>query len=96
MDAFSEKEIRERLGQLPGWSLEDGALHRVFEFDGFPAAIGFMVQASRRIDAMNHHPEWSNIYNKVDVRLTSHDAGGITESDIELARVLDELADPAA
>jgi len=96
MRAFTEDEITTRLHDLPGWSLEDGALHRVFEFDGFPAAIGFMVQASRRIDAMNHHPEWSNVYNKVDVRLTSHDAGGVTESDFELARVLDELADPAA
>jgi len=94
MTAFSEDEIIKRLDDFPGWSLDDGVLHRVFEFDGFPAAIGFMVQASRRIDALNHHPEWTNVYNKVDVRLTSHDAGGVTASDFELARVLDELAEP--
>lgn len=77
--------------QLPGWSFEDGSLHREFEFETFPAAIAFMVRASRQIDAMDHHPQWTNVFNSVDVRLTSHDAGGVTERDVELAHILDDL-----
>lgn len=93
MTAFNDEEISERLAQHPDWDRDGDALHRRFEFDGFPAAMAFMVQASRQIDAMNHHPEWSNVYNVVEVRLTSHDAGGVTDKDFTLAGILDDLAD---
>ncbi len=96
MSALNEEEINERLEKHHDWTVEDGALHREFKFEGFPAAMAFMVQASRQIDAMNHHPEWSNVYNVVDVRLTSHDEGGITDRDFTLAGIFDELASPTA
>lgn len=96
MSAFSEEEINKRLGDHREWTLVDGALHRQFEFDDFPAAMAFMVRASRQIDALNHHPEWSNVYNKVDVRLISHDQGGVTDKDFTLVGIFDDLADPSA
>lgn len=95
MTAFNDEEISERLTQHPNWERDGDVIHRRFEFAGFPAAMAFMVQASRQIDALNHHPEWSNVYNVVEVRLTSHDAGGVTDKDFTLAGILDDLADSA-
>lgn len=76
-----------------GWELsEDGtAIERRFEFAGFPAAIAWMTRAAFEAERMNHHPEWTNVYNRVDVRLTSHDTGGLTERDFELARRLNDI-----
>ena len=70
-----------------GWSLtEDGkAMTKSFEFRNFIAAFGFMTEAAMWAEKWNHHPEWFNVYNKVDVRLTTHDAGGLTEKDLKLA-----------
>ncbi len=74
------------------WKEENNALKRTYEFKTFVAAIAFMVNAAMYIDQMNHHPEWTNIYNKVIVKLQSHDAGNkVTEKDRELAKVLDKV-----
>lgn len=77
-----------------GWSVDGDAITRTFEFDDFAAAIAFINRAAGPIDEMNHHPEWTNVYNRVEVRLTSHDAGEVTDRDLRLAEVLDGLATP--
>lgn len=70
-----------------GWTVEEAgkAIHRQFKFKDFPVALGWMVQMGTIAERMNHHPEWSNVYNRVDVRLTTHDAGGLTKLDLQLA-----------
>lgn len=80
------------LTELPGWSLERGKLHRQFQFKSFVEAFGFMSSAALVAESMGHHPEWFNVYNRVTVDLTTHDAGGITELDLTLARRMNELA----
>ena len=77
--------------QLDGWIIKNNKLHKVFEFTSFNQAFGFMARASMEIEKMNHHPEWFNVYNKVVIDLTTHDAGGITKNDTNLAKILDSL-----
>ncbi|MDO7835273.1 4a-hydroxytetrahydrobiopterin dehydratase [Sphingobium sp. HBC34] len=88
---------RQRDALLPGleaWTLADdgAAIARRFVFGDFVAAFGFMTRAAIVAERMNHHPEWANVYNRVDVRLTTHDADGLSMRDIALARALDALA----
>jgi len=90
--ALSETEQQERLGGVPGWAIEDGALARTFTFPSFVVAFGFMASAAIVAEKMNHHPEWSNVYNRVTVRLVTHDVGGISDLDFELAARMSELA----
>lgn len=85
-------EIESRLDLLDGWSLEDGKLHRVFAFESFVEAFGFMTRAALIAEKMDHHPEWSNVYSRVEVSLTTHDAGGVTELDFRLACAMDSIA----
>jgi 4a-hydroxytetrahydrobiopterin dehydratase len=82
------------LSSLSGWSEVAGgtAIQRKFTFKDFNQAWGFMSRAALIAEAMNHHPEWTNVWNKVDVTLSTHDAGGVTELDVTLARAMDELA----
>ena len=89
---LTQAELDEAVGQLPGWSCLDGKLHREYQFADFIHAFGFMATAAPAIEAMNHHPEWSNVYGKVTVDLSTHDAGGITELDVELASKLEKIA----
>ena len=88
---LAEDELRRALEQLPGWSLETGKLHRDLRFDGFVEAFGFMSSMALVSEAMNHHPEWSNVYGRVAIDLSTHDAGGITERDLEWAKRADAL-----
>jgi 4a-hydroxytetrahydrobiopterin dehydratase len=88
---LSEEQIKKELTNLPGWSVVNGKLHRDFVFKDFIEAFGFMSTAALHIEKMNHHPEWFNVYNKIKVDLTTHDAGGITQNDINLARILNSL-----
>ena len=82
------------LAALDGWTLEeDGlAITKRFKFADFSAAFGFMARASLAAEKLDHHPEWSNVYNRVEVRLTTHSAGGLTGRDFELARMMDAIA----
>ena len=89
MSTFTDAQIEEALESLPGWSQEGEAIVRTYEFADFAAAIDFMAAARPAIDELDHHPEWTNVYNRVDVRLNSHDVGGVTERDFQLARFLD-------
>ena len=82
------------LGDLDGWSAVQGrdAICKSYEFADFNAAWGFMSRVALKADQMDHHPEWFKVYNKVDVTLATHDAGGVTEKDIVLARFMDTVA----
>jgi 4a-hydroxytetrahydrobiopterin dehydratase len=91
MERLSSEQISDELKSLPGWSVKDEKLHKDFEFESFNQAFGFMTRASMEIEKMNHHPEWFNVYNKLTVDLTTHDAGGITENDINLAKTINSL-----
>lgn len=83
--------IAESLKELDGWKLIDGKLHKEFEFDNFNQAFGFMCRAAMYIEKINHHPEWFNVYNKLVIDLMTHDAGGITQNDINLAKFLNTI-----
>ena len=89
---LTEPQIGEALAALPGWTLADGKLHREYVFRDFVHAFGFMATAAVAIEARNHHPEWSNVWNRVTVDLTTHDAQGITERDTALAALLESFA----
>ena len=89
---MSTDEITQALAGMAGWSFDGDALVKTFTFDDFAAAIDFMAAARPRIDELNHHPEWTNVYNRVEARLNSHDAGGVTQRDFRLASLLDEVA----
>jgi len=91
MIRLSSEKISEELKNLPGWSIKDEKLHRDFEFESFNQAFGFMTRAAMEIEKMNHHPEWFNVYNRLTVDLMTHDAGGITQNDVELAKILNLL-----
>jgi 4a-hydroxytetrahydrobiopterin dehydratase len=81
-------------GRLPDWKMADGrdAIGRTFKFKDFNAAFGFMTRAALVAEQMNHHPEWFNVWNRVDVTLSTHDAGGLTERDLKLAEAMDRIA----
>lgn len=89
---LTQKALDELLAELPGWSLAHGKLHREYEFADFVEAFGFMVRAALVAERMNHHPDWSNVWNRVVVDLVTHSAGGITGNDAELARAFEALA----
>ena len=82
------------LASLPGWSAaaDRDALVKTFRFSDFNAAFGFMSRAALLAERLDHHPEWSNVYGRVDVLLTTHDAGGVTALDVSMARFMDEAA----
>ena len=88
---LSESDIEKELKKLVGWNVKNGKLHKEFQFNDFNQAFGFMTRAAMEIEKMNHHPEWFNVYNRITVDLTTHDAGGITNNDVNLARILNSL-----
>ena len=91
MIKLSQTDIDEELKSLPGWSVVNEKLHKEFQFDSFNQAFGFMTRAAMEIEKMNHHPEWFNVYNKITIELTTHDAGGITKNDVNLTKILNSL-----
>lgn len=93
MDKLDHSEITKRLATLEGWELSaDGSIHRQFISTNFVAAFGFMCSVALLAEKLNHHPDWSNSYNKVDIHLSSHEADGLSETDFELAAKINELA----
>ncbi|MCX7677384.1 MAG: 4a-hydroxytetrahydrobiopterin dehydratase, partial [Alteraurantiacibacter sp.] len=93
MQVLSAEERDRALAALPGWTLRgDGrAISRSFAFADFRAAFGFMAQVALLAEKQDHHPEWTNVYNKVDITLSTHDAGGLTVRDIRLAQAIDRI-----
>ena len=92
MAPLTEAQLDGALAGLPGWTVVNRKLHREYKFPDFTHAFGFMATAATAIERMNHHPEWSNVYNRVTIDLTTHDAGGITQKDIDLAILLESIA----
>src|SRR5580700_6356071 len=92
MKKLSDSEISSHLSQLPNWSVKQGKLHREYKFPDFTHAFGFMATAAPLIEKADHHPEWANVYNRVTVDLTTHDAQGITQKDVDLAMLLERIA----
>lgn len=92
-DALETQDIDALPDQLPQWQLDDdrSGIRREISFADFNAAFGFMTRVALKADAMNHHPEWFNVYNKVQIRLSSHDVGGLSKRDMALARFIDDL-----
>ena len=88
----SEEEVAEALKELPGWEVKDGKLHKQFKFGSFAEAMGWMVSVGIHADKLDHHPDWCNGYNKVDVDLMTHDMGALSTYDLELAAKMEELA----
>ena len=89
---LSAEDVSRALAELPGWSIENGKLHREFRFPNFVRAFSFMSAVALVAEKRDHHPEWFNVYGKVIVDLTTHDAGGVTQSDVDLAKTMNELA----
>ena len=85
-------EIEDRMADLPQWDVTDGALHREFAFEDFTEAFAFMTRVAASAEALDHHPDWSNSWNKVVVDITNHAAGGITDVCFELAAAVEAAA----
>jgi 4a-hydroxytetrahydrobiopterin dehydratase len=90
---LTDDEINAAVANLDGWELVDGTLRREFVFADFVDAIGFMMRAAICAQVLNHHPDWSNVYKTVRVELETHDVGGLSPLDVELATKMNELAD---
>jgi len=92
MRKLDQEEVEARVDELPGWNVRDGALVREFRFRDFVEAFSFMTRVALLAESRNHHPDWSNVYNRVTIGLSTHDAGGITELDFELAEAVSASA----
>jgi 4a-hydroxytetrahydrobiopterin dehydratase len=95
VEQLSQAEREDALEGLPEWDYEDGrdAITRSFTFDDFSQAFAFMTQVALLAEKADHHPEWSNVYNRVEILLTTHDAGGLSGRDVEMAQAIDALVD---
>lgn len=89
MERLDPKNVAQ---DLPGWTGGDDFITKVFKFGDFAEAFGFMTRIAIIADKMDHHPEWFNVYNRVDVTLTTHDAGGVTQKDVTLAQAMETAA----
>jgi 4a-hydroxytetrahydrobiopterin dehydratase len=90
--ALDDDTVRARLADLGGWELRDGALHRELTFANFSEAFGFMTRVALVAEKLDHHPDWSNSWNKVTIAITSHSDGGVTETCLDFARRVNALA----
>jgi 4a-hydroxytetrahydrobiopterin dehydratase len=93
---LNEDELRAAREALPGWTFSEGRIARSFRFADFSEAFAFMTRVALAAEKADHHPDWSNAWNRVDVALSTHSAGGLTALDIDMARTMDRLACPPA
>ena len=84
-------QIENKISTLAGWIVRDDKLHKQYQFDSFIEAFGFMSSVALVAESMNHHPEWSNVYNRVIIDLTTHDSGGISDLDFEFSERVDKI-----
>ncbi len=89
MERLSENAVRENLAGLNGWQLKNNGIEKSFEFNNFKEAFSAMTHIAMECEVANHHPEWSNVYNRLHIRFSTHDAGGITKADFNLAKIVD-------
>lgn len=88
---LSGSEIESEVTKLPGWKVVNGKLNKSFEFSDFVEAFGFMTKVAMQSEKMNHHPEWFNVYNKVQIDLITHDLNGISNYDMKLAKAINKI-----
>lgn len=93
MPRLSEEQIAEGLVGLPAWRLQDGKLHREFRFANFSEAFAFMTRVALEAEKRDHHPDWSNVYNRVVVDLKTHDVAGVSQKDLDLAAAIDRISE---
>jgi len=91
MKKLSKEEINDHLESLEGWTYSDNAIHTSFEFENFKEAFTLMTRIAFEAEAQQHHPEWSNVYNELEISLSTHDAGGVTEKDFKLAQTIEKI-----
>ncbi len=91
MKKLSEKEINEKLESLEGWSYVDNSIQTSFEFENFKEAFTLMTRIAFEAEAQQHHPDWNNVYNQLEITLSTHDAGGVTEKDFKLAKAIEAI-----
>lgn len=91
MSTYDKKTAGPVLADLPDWEFKDDGIEKKFKFSNFTEALGFIVKVGIQAEKMNHHPELFNVYNKVNIRLTTHDSNGVTDKDFKLASKIEEL-----
>ena len=91
METYTSKQAEKELSKIKGWSFQNDGIEKEFEFKDFVEAFGFMARVALLAEKASHHPEWSNVFNKVHMRLTTHDAGGVTDKDFKLAGGIEEV-----
>jgi 4a-hydroxytetrahydrobiopterin dehydratase len=91
MKKLSKEEINDHLKSLEGWTYSDNAIHTSFEFENFKEAFTLMTRIAFEAEAQQHHPDWSNVYNELEISLSTHDAGGVTEKDFKLAKTIEKI-----
>ncbi|MEL7342036.1 MAG: 4a-hydroxytetrahydrobiopterin dehydratase [Bacteroidota bacterium] len=91
MQTYTAESASPKLSQLDGWSFQNDGIEKTFQFGNFVEAWGFMSQVAILAEKADHHPEWSNVYNRVNIRLSTHDAGGLTDKDFDLAEAIEAL-----
>lgn len=89
---LSEEEIEDALADLPGWELDEGTFHKTYEFEDFSEAMGWMVRVALEAEKIDHHPDWCNAWNEVDVHLHTHAIDALSQHDLKLAQKMEELA----
>lgn len=94
MDKLNEADIKKKMLQFPDWEYEDNAIHSEFEFENFKDCFSAMSRIAFECEALNHHPNWSNVYNVLTISLSTHDAGGITQKDFKLAEAIETIVEP--
>jgi 4a-hydroxytetrahydrobiopterin dehydratase len=94
MKKLSESDIEKKLLRYPDWEYYDNALHAEFEFENFKDCFSAMSRIAFECEALNHHPDWSNVYNVLTISLSTHDAGGVTEKDFTLAKAIEYIVEP--
>lgn len=93
MKKLSQEEINEHLAKLDGWEYAENAIETTFEFKDFKDTFSVMTRIAFEAEALEHHPDWMNVYNKLTIRLSTHDAGGVTEKDFALAAAIEKIVE---
>ena len=93
MNKLSQEDIEKRLLRFPDWDYFDNAIHAEFEFDNFKDCFSAMSRIAFECEALNHHPEWTNVYNTLNISLSTHDANGVTEMDFQLAQAIENIVE---
>jgi len=95
MAVLSEETIEKKLLHYPDWDYFDNALHAEFEFDNFKDCFSAMSRIAFECEALNHHPNWTNVYNSLTISISTHDAGGVTQKDFDLVEAIEAIVEPA-